>query len=81
MLKVINEILLIAIIISLIRLIKGPTLFDRLLVAGIINSIVLTMMFIQSLLEQNTLLADMTLVYTFLSILGIYALTKYLVGK
>jgi len=80
-LKVINEILLIAIIISLIRLIKGPTLFDRLLVAGIINSIVLTMMFIQSLLEQNTLLADMTLVYTFLSILGIYALTKYLVGK
>jgi multisubunit Na+/H+ antiporter MnhF subunit len=78
---VINEILLIAIIISLIRLIKGPTLFDRLLVAGIINSIVLTMMFIQSLLEQNTLLTDMTLVYTFLSILGIYALTKYLVGK
>ena len=77
----INEILLIAIIISIIRLIKGPTLFDRLLVAGVINSIVLTMMFIQSLLEQNTLLTDMTLVYTFLSILGIYALTKYLVEK
>lgn len=81
MLKVINEILLIAIIISIIRLIKGPTLYDRLLIAGIINSIALTMMFIQSLLEQNTLLADMTLVYTFLSILGIYALAKYLVEK
>jgi multisubunit Na+/H+ antiporter MnhF subunit len=78
---VINEILLIAIIISIIRLIKGPTLFDRLLVAGVFYSIVLTMMFIQSLLEQNTLLTDMTLVYTFLSILGIYALTKYLVEK
>jgi len=78
---VINEILLIAIIISIIRLIKGPTLYDRLLIAGIINSIALTMMFIQSLLEQNTLLADMTLVYTFLSILGIYALAKYLVEK
>ena len=77
----INEILLIAIIISIIRLIKGPTLYDRLLIAGIINSIALTMMFIQSLLEQNTLLADMTLVYTFLSILGIYALAKYLVEK
>ena len=81
MLKVINEILLIAIIISIIRLIKGPTLYDRLLIAGIINSIALTMMFIQSLLEQNTLLTDMTLVYTFLSILGIYALAKYLVEK
>ena len=77
----INEILLIAIIISIIRLIKGPTLFDRLLIAGVINSIAITMIFVQSLLEQNPLLTDMTLVYTFLSILGIYALTKYLVEK
>jgi len=77
----INEILLVGIIISIIRLIRGPTLFDRLLIAGIINSLVVAMMFIQALLEQNTLLTDMSLVYAFLSMLGIYALTRYLVDK
>ena len=77
----INEILLVGIIISIIRLIRGPTLFDRLLIAGVINSLAVTMMFIQSLLEQNTLLTDMSLVYAFLSMLGIYALTRYLVDK
>lgn len=77
----INEILLVGIIISTIRLIKGPTLFDRLLIMGVINSIVVTMMFIQALSEQNTLMTDISLVYAFLSILGIYALTKYLVEK
>lgn len=77
----INEILLIGIIISIIRFIKGPTLFDRLLIMGVINSIVVSMMFVQALSEQNTLMTDISLVYAFLSILGIYALTKYLVEK
>jgi len=77
----INEILLVGIIISIIRLIRGPTLFDRLLIAGVINSLAVTMMFIQALLEKNTLLTDMSLVYAFLSMLGIYALTRYLVDK
>jgi multicomponent Na+:H+ antiporter subunit F len=77
----INEILIISIIISSIRLIKGPTLFDRLLVTSVINSIVVSIMFIQALSEQNTLMTDVSLVYAFLSILSIYALTKYLVRK
>jgi multisubunit Na+/H+ antiporter MnhF subunit len=75
------EMLIIPIIISIIGFIKGPTLFDRLLITGIINSITVTIMFITALLEENTLLTDVSLVYTFLSILGIYALTKYLVEK
>jgi multicomponent Na+:H+ antiporter subunit F len=78
---VINEILLIGIVISIIRFIRGPTLFDKLLIASIINSIVVSMIFIQALLEQNTLMTDVSLIYAFLSILGIYALTKYLVEK
>jgi len=77
----INEILLVGIIISIIRLVKGPTLFDRLLIMSIINSIVVSIMFIQALSEQNTLMTDVSLVYAFLSILGVYALTKYLVEK
>jgi len=77
----INEILLVGMIISIIRLIKGPTLFDRLLVMSIINSLAVSIMFIQALLEQNTLLTDISLVYAFLSMLGIYALTRYLVDK
>jgi len=77
----INEILIISIIISSIRLIKGPTLFDRLLVTTVINSIVISIMFIQALSEQNTLMTDVSFVYAFLSILSIYALTKYLVRK
>ncbi|MDI6826185.1 MAG: monovalent cation/H+ antiporter complex subunit F [Candidatus Aenigmarchaeota archaeon] len=77
----INEILIISILISCIRLVRGPTLFDRLLMMSIINSIVVSMMFVQALSEQNTLMTDISLVYAFLSMLGIYALTKYLVEK
>lgn len=77
----INEILLIGIIISIIRFIKGPTLFDRLLIMGVINSLAISIMFSQALLEQNTLMTDIALVYAFLSMLGIFALTRYLVKK
>jgi len=48
---------------------------------GVINSLAISIMFSQALLEQNTLMTDIALVYAFLSMLGIFALTRYLVKK
>jgi multicomponent Na+:H+ antiporter subunit F len=77
----INEILIISIVISLIRFIKGPTLLDRIFITSIINSIVISIIFIQALSEKNVLMTDVSLVYALLSMFGIYTLTRYLVKK
>ena len=72
--------LLIASLICLIRVVKGPTIPDRVLAADAFVSISISMIVMFSL-ETSDFLMDVAIIYAILGFTGTVAISKYLEGK
>lgn len=73
-------ILVLAIIISLIRVIKGPTAPDRIVGLDTINTIVIVGMVIFGFISGSVIYIDVAIVYALLSFISTLFIAKYLEG-
>ncbi|MCK4365344.1 MAG: cation:proton antiporter [Thermoplasmatales archaeon] len=72
--------LLLAIVIALIRVIKGPTAPDRVVGLDTINTIVIVGMVIFGAVTQNVIYIDVAIIYALLSFISTLFIAKYLEG-
>ena len=72
--------LLLAIVIALIRVIKGPTAPDRVVGLDTINTIVIVGMVIFGAITQNVIYIDVAIIYALLSFISTLFIAKYLEG-
>ncbi len=72
-------VLTIIIFLPLYRVMKGPTLFDRMLGAGAIGSKTLVLICIIGIVyDRFDMFIDITLAYAALNFIGVIAISKYL---
>ncbi len=73
--------LLIAIIISLYRLITAPTIYDRIVSLDLIASIVMGFILLYSILVNKSMYFDIVIVISLISFIGTVSISTYLKTK
>ena len=73
-------ILLVASALCLFRVLRGPSIPDRVLATDTFAAVIISIMVLLSL-ETNDFLMDIAIVYSVLGFIGTIAVSKYLEGK
>lgn len=73
--------LLIALLLTFIRLIKGPTINDRIAAMDLIASIVIGFILVYSIAIQQGIYIDIAIVISLISFVGTVAISTYLKQK
>lgn len=73
--------LMMALIITLIRLLKGPTINDRIAAMDLISSIIMGIILVYAVLIQNAVYFDIPLIISLISFIGTIAVSTYLKQK
>lgn len=81
MMIVILSLVGIGVLFSLIRLIKGPSVMDRIISLDTINIMIVGLIAIFSIVFENGLYLDVAIVYGLLAFLETIVLAKYMEGK
>ena len=69
-------------LLSLYRLLRGPTLWDRLSGLGLVGTKTIVLLLLMGrLTEREDVFVDITFSYTLISFIGALALAKYFEGK
>ncbi len=69
-------------LLSLYRLLRGPSLWDRLSGLGLVGTkTIVLLLLIGRVTEREDIFVDITLSYTLISFIGALALAKYFEGK
>ncbi len=68
-------------VLAMIRLIKGPTVPDRVVAMDTINTLVVASMIVLSVLYKQIIFVDVAIVYALLSYVGVLYIAKYLGGE
>lgn len=78
---VISALFGIGILFAVVRLIKGPSYFDRVLSVDVINIIITGIIVFLAYLMNNSIYLDIAIVYSILSFLETIIFARYLEGK
>lgn len=70
--------LLVALALVVVRALKGPTAFDRVLAANSIGTIVILIITVYSFVSGRALFIDVALTYGLLNLIGTVALLKFI---
>ncbi|HSM46626.1 MAG TPA: monovalent cation/H+ antiporter complex subunit F [Draconibacterium sp.] len=73
--------LMTAMIITLVRLLKGPSINDRIAAMDLIASIIMGVILVYSVLINNAMYFDVPLVISLISFIGTIAVSTYLKQK
>ena len=65
-------------LLALIRLVKGPSVPDRVIAMDTINTLVVASMILLSVVYRQTIFVDVAIVYALLSYVGVLFIAKYL---
>ena len=68
-------------VLGLIRLIKGPTVMDRIVSVDTMNIMIVGLIAVLSVVLENRLYLDIAIVYGVLAFLETIVLSKYMEGK
>lgn len=71
----------IGILLSIIRLIKGPSVMDRVISVDTINMMIVGLIAVLAIVLKNGLYLDIAIVYGILAFLETIVLAKYMEGK
>ncbi|MFW6249945.1 MAG: monovalent cation/H+ antiporter complex subunit F [Alkalispirochaetaceae bacterium] len=66
-----------AILISMVRVVVGPTLVDRMIGLNVVAALVLALLVLIAVEERATFYLDVALVYDIFGFIGILAITRY----
>jgi multicomponent Na+:H+ antiporter subunit F len=78
---VISALIGIGILFAVVRLIKGPSYFDRVLSVDVINIIITGIIVFLAYLMNNSIYLDIAIVYSILSFLETIIFARYLEGR
>ncbi|GFR34689.1 monovalent cation/H+ antiporter complex subunit F [Thermobrachium celere] len=67
-------------LLSIIRLVKGDSIESRVVAIDVLTTITSSLIIVFAFLTDNTLLLDVALVYGLLSFVGVVAVARYLEG-
>jgi len=81
MLKITIYFLVASSVISLVRVIIGPTVADRMIGLNLVASQVLTLLVLVSVALERSIYLDVALVYDIFGFIGILLMTRYFSGK
>ena len=70
-----------AMIITLVRLLKGPSVNDRIAAMDLIASVIMGVILVYSVLINNAMYFDVTLIISLISFIGTIAVSTYLKQK
>jgi multicomponent Na+:H+ antiporter subunit F len=73
--------LLLAMVITLLRLIKGPSMNDRIAAMDLIASIIMGIVLLYSVLMKNAVYFDLPVIISLISFVGTIAVSSYLKQK
>lgn len=73
--------LMTAMLITLVRLLKGPTINDRIAAMDLISSIIMGVILVYAVFIQNAIYFDVPLVISLISFIGTIAVSTYLKQK
>lgn len=73
--------LMMAMIITLYRLIKGPSINDRIAAMDLISSVIMGVILVYAVLIQNAIYFDVPLIISLISFIGTIAVSTYLKQK
>ena len=68
-------------IISLVRVVIGPTVVDRMIGLNLVASQILTLLVLISVAVERSIYLDVALVYDIFGFIGILLMTRYFSGK
>ena len=70
-----------AFLLALLRFMKGPSAFDRVIAFDVLTIISITFIVLSALIEDRGIYLDVALVYALLSFLGVIAIARFLEGR
>jgi multicomponent Na+:H+ antiporter subunit F len=70
--------LVVGIVITFIRMFKGPTVWDRLMALNIISSKIILLLTVFGIYSSSIILLDISIAYSILGFLGIVLLCKFI---
>lgn len=71
----------VGILLSIIRLVKGPSVMDRVISVDTINMMIVGLIAVLAIVLENGLYLDIAIVYGILAFLETIILAKYMEGK
>jgi len=71
----------IAFVLALVRFIRGPLAFDRVIAFDVLTIIAITCIVLVAMLEDRVIYLDVAMVYALLSFLGVIVIARYLERK
>lgn len=80
MMNIILGIIVLAVLLALWRLLKGPTASDRLLSLDTLTTITLALIVVFGLLMKRVIFMDVALVYAVIGFIGIVIMAKFIEG-
>ena len=75
--EAVGFLVLVSVIISLIRFIKGPTAYDRMIAVDAVASLILILIVLLAFIIDNMMLIDIAILYAVLNFIGTLAVSKY----
>lgn len=81
MMTIILSLIGVGVLLSVIRLIKGPSVMDRIISVDTINMMIVGFIAVLSVVLKNSLYLDIAIVYGILAFLETIVLAKYMEGK
>jgi len=73
--------LMLAMVITLVRLLKGPSINDQIAAMDLIASIIIGLVLVYSVLINNAMYFDITVILSLVSFIGTIAISTYLSQK
>lgn len=73
--------LMLAMIITLIRLLKGPSINDQIVAMDLLASIIIGLILVYSVLINNSMYFDIPIILSLISFIGTVAISTYLSQK
>lgn len=68
-------------IVSMIRVVSGPSVVDRMIGLNLVSAQILALLVLVALREGRTIYLDVALVYDIFGFIGLLAMTRYLAGR
>lgn len=78
LLKITLYIVVIGIVLILVRIVKGPTVWDRLMSLNLISAKILILLTVYGVYKNNILLLDISISYAIIGFLGIVLICRFI---
>lgn len=77
MIEFVTAVILISMVLIIVRVIKGPTTYDRILASNIFGTKTVALIVLMSFLIDDTMFLDVALIYALINFVSVIGFLKY----